>query len=223
MVSYRPVRKHRYIYPGKLYDDITWGNLAQVIEAFYRKINEWYIVPADGILKAGFDQAFALMALTCMLTDTLSQYYLGKTSSSQPTFKEFLKETIPPFDTQLPTPIRKEKTGQLKTYADVLYVGFRCGILHECHVPLYGGLAGQDQLHGKMFDVDPDISTQYDDGTECPTVRMDPTLIYPAVKEVFEKYVKDLLNPDPKFDDRRELFKIKFSASFGEKLTDSKL
>src|SRR3954453_8737556 len=81
----------------------------------------------------------------------------------QKTFKDFLKETIPPFDTQLPQPIDytdpRGKPDQLKTYADVLYVGFRCGILHECHVPLFGGLAGQDQLRGKMFDVDPDICT----------------------------------------------------------------
>src|SRR5689334_8055629 len=124
MISYRPVRKHRYIYPGKPYDDITWGNLAEVIEAFHWKINEWYIVPADGILKAGFDQAFALMAFTCLLTDTLSQYYLGKTKSSQKAFKDFLTETIPSFDTQLLQPIDytdpRGKPDQLKTYADVL-------------------------------------------------------------------------------------------------------
>jgi len=227
MVSYRPVRKHRYIYQGKLYEDITWDNLAEVIEAFHWKINEWYIVPADGILKAGFDQAFSLMALTCMLIDTLSQYYLGQTKSSQTTFKDFLKETIPPFDTALPQPIDytnpRGNPDQLETYADVLYVGFRCGILHECHIPLYGGLAGQDQLGGKMFDVDSDICTKYDDGRDCPTVRMDPTLIYPAVKAAFDRYISDLLNNDPKFNVRRDQFKPKFFPSFGEDLTNSKL
>ncbi|WP_406696368.1 hypothetical protein V5E97_35790 [Singulisphaera sp. Ch08] len=227
MVGYRPERKHRYIYQGKLYEDIAWNDLAEVIEAFHWKINEWYIVPPDGILKAGFDQAFSLMALTCMLIDTLSQYYLGKTRSTQKTFKDFLKETIPPFDTQLPQPIEytnpRGNPAQLETYADVLYVGFRCGILHECHIPLYGGLTGQDQLRGKMFDVDPDICTKYDDGRDCPTVRMDPTLIYPAVKTVFGQYINDLLTTDPNFDSRRELFKTKFSASFGEDLTNSKL
>jgi hypothetical protein len=220
---YRPVDNQRYFYQEHLYSTVNWNDLKQVIEGFHWKISDWYIVPADGILKAGFDQAFALMALTCLLVDTLSQYYFGKTKSSQPIFKEFLKKTIPALGTQLPQVIDVTKPNgtpdTLKTYADMLYVGFRCGILHEAHVPLYGGLAGQDELRGKMFDVDPDVCTKYGDGRDCPTVRMDPTMIYPAVRAVFEQYIRDLRDPDPKFDDLRKKFKIKFAASFGKDLT----
>ena len=221
------MKQHRFIYAGKRYDELDWNNLGEVVEAFHWKINEWYLVPANGILRAGFDQAFALMGLTCLLTDTLSQYYFGKPKSSQTTFKDFLKATIPSFAAQLSQPIEytnlRGKVDKLETYADVMYVGFRCGILHECHVPLYGGLAGQDQLHGHMFDVDPDICTKYDDGRDCPTVRMDPTMIYPAVKTVFDTYSENLLDPNSAFDGRRDLFKIKFSVSFGVDVTNATL
>lgn len=219
MLSYRPVEQHRYFYPGTRYDAITWSNFAEAVKAFHRKISDWYIAPAEVIHKAGFDHAFALMALTCQLTDTLSQYYFGTTKSSQKTFKDFLTEVLTPFDTLLPQPIKyinpKGQLDQLKTFADVFYVGFRCGILHECHVPLYGGLAGQDQLQGRMFDIDPEVCTKYDDGTDCPTVRMDPTVIYPAVKAVFETYTKNLVDGDQQFDPLRASFKNKFFASFG--------
>jgi hypothetical protein len=60
-------------------------------------------------------------------------------------------------------------------------------------------------------------------GRDCPTVRMDLTVIYPAVKKVFDTYSENLLDPNPSFDDRRKHFKTKFTVSFGIDVTHATL
>ena len=233
---YQPVRNQRFFHSRQLYSEIDWQDFRAVVDAFRKKLHEWYLAPAE-MLRPNWDHAFALMAMNCLLIDALSQYYYGKRASARSAFKKFACQKLPEFRRKLPKPIqenpgrrkrRKASTPRLrpvkprllKTFADVLYVAFRCGILHEAHVSLCGGLAG---LGGKMCDVDPDICTNYRDRSPCPTVRMDPHAIYDELKKVIDQYLADLADPDPKQDVRRRHFKHKFKASFGIDLATSKL
>jgi hypothetical protein len=228
---YQPVRTERYFHSCARYSEIDWQDFRAVVEAFRLMIREWYLAPADELRKT-WDHAFSLMAINCLLIDALSQYYYGKRESSQTFFKRFARTRLPAFRAKLPEPIRqpqpRRKKGakksrrakDLETYADVLYVAFRCGILHEAHVLLCGGLAG---LGGKLCDVDPDICTMYRDGSDCPSVRMDPAVIYDDLKKVIDRYLADLVDPAPAKEVRRRYFKHKFKASFGIDLATSKL
>lgn len=216
---YRPVESNRYFARNVRYSQVKWGDFCEVVRLFRARIDEWYIEPGDKLRRATWDYSFALMAIDCLLIDTFSQYYEGHVRSSQQLFKRFVATQIPALGANLPTPIRHPSGTPLNTFADVLYVGFRCGILHEAHVALYGGLAG---LGGQFCDVDADVCTKYDDNRKvCPTVRMDPTTIFEELKRLFHSYMTDLLHPAQ--NQLRTKFKKKFKASFGIDLSRSKL
>jgi hypothetical protein len=215
---YRPVDANRYFSRGVRYTQVNWGDFREVVRQFRARIHEWYITPGDELQRATWDHSFTLMAIDCLLIDTISQYHEGHVKSSQLLFKRFVGTHIPALGANLPTPIRHPSGTPLNTFADVLYVAFRCGILHEAHVSLYGGLAG---LGGQLCDVDTDICTRYEDGSICPTIRMDPTAIFLALKHLFHDYMNDLLCPTQ--NRLRTKFKKKFKASFGIDLRRSTL
>lgn len=232
---HQPVPDKRYFQPGKKYSETNWKDFRLAVETFAAKIDGWYLAPGR-VLRPTWDYAFALMSINCLLIDALSQYYYGALTSEQSTFKRFARQQFPDFRRMLPVPIlhpaprrprRKNPTArrprkapkELKRYADVLYVAFRCGILHEAHVMLCGGMAGLTEL----CDIDTDICTLYRDGNPCPTVRMDPGRIFDAIEIVFRQYVADLVNPNPAHDKRRKHFMKKFRCSFGIDLRDSVL
>jgi hypothetical protein len=219
LMFYQPVRDQRYFTSEELYSQIDWTDFRKVVDAFRRRLEGWYVTPAQIIRDHSWHYSFALMALDCLLIDALSQYYYGVTTSSRTTFKDFVKESLPAL-ASLPAPIKCPGAADLKTYADVLYAGFRCGILHEAHVPLYGGMS---PLAARLYAFEPTGYTKYHDGTDCPTVQVDPVVLFDELKKVFAVYLSDLVNPDARHDDRRAKFKAKFSSSFGIDVTRSKL
>ncbi len=234
MLFYQPVKNERFFSIGKKYDAIDWTDFPKIVHAFKSRINEWYIGPAEELRKA-WDYSFALMAINCLLIDALSQFHYGKTTSSRGTFKKYVRKKLPAFRETLPQKIQERPTRRnrrkaaatkpklkpqkpqyFKDFADILYHCFRCGILHEAHIAGCGGLAG---LNGKMFDVDPVVCTLYRDDSACPTIRMDPTVIFDEVKNLFHSYVANLLDPNPKFNPRRKKFKRKFTDCIGIDIT----
>jgi hypothetical protein len=236
MLFYQPVKSERFFSQGRKYDSIDWGNFEQIVGAFRTRIEDWYIQPGTELRKASWDNSFALMAIDCLLIDTLSQFYYGKISSTRGTFKKYVRNLLPEFRVKLPEKIqarpmrrahrkgasskgklRPKKPEFYETFADVLYHCFRCGILHEAHIVGCGGLA---VLNGKMVDVDPDTCTLYRNGSACPTVRMDPTVIFDGVEALFHNYLAQLLDPDPEYNPRRKKFKRKFTDCIGIDITN---
>jgi hypothetical protein len=217
---YRPVAENRYFSPGVKYDPNLWRDFRIVVQRFRTRIEKWYLEPATMLHEKSWNHAFTIMAIDCLLIDTLSQYEADHIRSSGRTFRAFAASNFPPFAQNLPTPIRLADGNQLVTFAEVLWTGFRCGILHEVHIALYGGMAG---LRGKLCDVDTDVCMKYDDGSDCPTVRMDPGAILKEVKRVFHDYVIVLLIPDRRYNRLRQKFKRKFQSSFGIDLSHSTL
>lgn len=223
MPDYLPVQNARAFRRDKAYDQIKWSNFREVIDEFHGRIDDWYIKPAKALINhnEGGHFAFAVMAINCLLIDTLSQYYYGADRSpneaassfpegSQKKFKDFLVERLNHRTGPLPQKITTRR-GDLKTYEDVLYSGFRCGILHQAHIPLYGVVYGV----ANVLDFQPTGVTKYADGTDCPTVVCFPQELFKELETVFIKYIFDLSNPDPAFDNLRRRFKAKFEDSFG--------
>jgi len=227
MPFYKPVETARAFRIGKPYYKIDWNNFREVLNEFHGRIDDWYIKPAKELGKNG-DFAFPVMAIDCMLIDTLSQYYYGAgqspnekessfPSSSRSKFKDFLKERLPQLTGPLPTPIQqppmgKKKTGDpLNNFEDVLYSGFRCGILHQSHIPLYGVIYGIPTA----LEFRANGATTYADGKDCPTVICFPQKLLDELETAFIKYLDDLWDANPAFDDLRRRFKAKFEDSFG--------
>lgn len=223
MPFYTPVQNARAFRRGKPYDQVNWNDFREVVNEFHGRIDDWYILPMKELIKhsEGGHFVFPVMAMNCLLIDTLSQYYYGADKSpneqnssfpetSRSKFKDFLVARMTHRTGPLPTKITSPR-GDLNTFEDVLYSGFRCGILHQAHIPLYGAIYGV----ANVLDFQPSGTTKYANGTDCPTVICFPQKLFDELETVFIKYLDDLVNPDPVFNDLRRHFKEKFEDSFG--------
>lgn len=230
MKIHLPVQAARLFRPDRTYAQIAWANFTEVIGEFRNRIEAWYLLPAKELSDNGAF-AFSVMALNCLLIDALSQYRYGAQQSpseqqnncnkplesSHFKFEDFIIERLPALSVPIAPPIRtgRVKNGQpvtLATLPEVLYTGFRCGILHEAHVALYGALSGQEEIASV---VPTGLCTYSDTGGDCPTVVVFPQKLLTALNDAFSAYLAELLNPDPGFDALRSRFKDKFEDSFG--------
>jgi hypothetical protein len=219
MPFYTPIQNTRAFRRSTPYDQINWNNFGEVIDAFHGRIDDWYILPIKELInhKDGGHYAFAVMALNCLLIDMMSQFYYGTLTSSKNKFMNFVHDRTPKLAGNLPIQINQPKSfhnkngDPLTKYEDVLYTGFRCGILHQAHVPLYGVLYGAPG----PFDFKKDGVTQYSNGADCPTVICHPSEVFKEIETAFLQYLDELLDPNPKFSNLRQHFKIKFEDSFG--------
>ena len=219
MPFYTPVQNARAFRRMTRYDQIDWNDFTAVVDAFYGRIDDWYILPTKQLMNHadGGHFAFAVMALNCLLIDTISQFYYGLLTSSGRKFKEFVRDRIPNLAGDLPSPINQPVSAHnqngdpLLKYEEVLYTGFRCGILHQAHVPLYGVLAGVP----RPFDFQNSGVTEYSNGTACPTVICHPRKVFEEVETAFLQYLDELLNSNVQFNNLRQRFKVKFEDSFG--------
>lgn len=214
----------RYFSKEVRYSQIDWANFDQIVDAFSQRILDWYVEPATELAKNGHF-AFSVMALNCLLIDTLSQFVSGKEASSASEFKKFIRERLPSvYSCQLRTPIQhddgKRTAAALTDIADVLYRGYRCGILHQAHIPPYGGV-DPGQPHAAQV-INPGLVKYKATSSDCPTVLLNPLILFRDVRAAYDLYLIELKNRDAKFDQSRANFKSKFSRSFGVDVTGAK-
>ncbi|MBL7719811.1 MAG: hypothetical protein JNL72_13305 [Flavipsychrobacter sp.] len=105
----------------------TWDKTINVLQ---NRLNERYIEPADKLIEfeAGIpfpDRkfGFTILAIDCLLIETLQSFYEGKTNSkniSRDLFTDFLMKRDS-FKSYFPTIAE----------AEFFYYNFRCGILHQ--------------------------------------------------------------------------------------------
>lgn len=198
-----------------LYSQIDWTNLDQIVDAYRERIQDWYLDPAKELAK-NVHFAFAVMALNCLLIDTLSQFVAGIESSDNGKFKDFIRSRLPSiYSCRLSTTVHHYdgKQATLGDVADVLYHGFRCGILHQAHIPPYGGVdpGARHAAHAGMYGLVKYKSS----GADCPSIIVNPLILLADLDDAFESYVQELKDRDSKNDDLRAKFKKKFSSSFG--------
>lgn len=208
-------RANRYFSREVRYSQIDWSNLDQIVDAYRQRIQDWYLDPAKELAK-NVHFAFSVMALNCLLVDTLSQFVAGIDSSNPTEFKKFICKRLPSsYSCNLKTPIQHDdgkKTKPLRDVADVLYHGFRCGILHQAHIPPYGGVAPGAKHAVREVSGGVKYKTS---GAYCPSIIVDPLALLEDLDEAFEAYLRELKDRNPKNSQLRTNFKKKFSASFG--------
>jgi hypothetical protein len=216
---YKPEKSVRFFNATTKYDQIDWSKLDSIVDAFSQRIHDWYIEPAKALESASGHHAFAIMAINRLLIDSLSQYWKGDLSSDGNTFKDFIRsELAGKYATNLATKIQHDDHKAKRTLsdvADVLWHGFRCGILHQAHIPLYGtitpgGNAVEEKASGFSY---------YADGTDCPTVNVVPAALLDAITTYFNAYIGKLKNRSPAYDNLRKCFQKKASDSFGIDIT----
>lgn len=214
-MQFEPVKCDRFFTKEKLYSEVSWSDFNSVVAAFEDRIRNWYFDPATVLKNANGHYAFSIMAIDCLLIDTFSQFFAGKCESSRSTFTGFIQSYLGRFNSSLVSPITYSYRGKSKylvTVADVIYAGFRCGILHQAHIPLFGAV---DPGGAPFRDVPTGLTLYSTSGSPCPTVVINPLELLSDLEDLFSQYVKDLQNPSCGFDELRRRFKLKFTDGFG--------
>ena len=216
---HRPIQYTNRHFSGQiLYNQIDWMRLDSIIPAFQARLSEWYILPAKE-LAMEWHNAFSVAALDCLLIDTLSQFRKGTLESSRSVFIGFVEDSFPQFKVNLPAIIRRKTRPPIKTLAEALYFAFRCGILHEAHIPPYCQILPEPNI----VRAEASGIATYADATACCAVILDPMEMLKALEVVFESYINNLLDPDPRHNRVRMDFKTKFEASFGINIDAARL
>ncbi len=207
----------RFFSSKTLYVKIDWTKMSSIVNAFMERITDWYIAPGS-ILAGDWHNAFSVMAIDCMLIDTLSQFENGAPESSGPMFIDYAKRKLPQFAVSLPAPIRRPTRPDMTTAADVLYSGFRCGIVHESHIPPYASVNPEPGIVRCVASG----HAKYADGTDCPAVFVDPVRLFRALEKLFfEEYIVRLLDNNPSNIGLRTNFKKKFTSNYGIDIMNS--
>lgn len=196
------------------YSDIDWGDLNEIVRAYRTRLLDWYLDPAAELAKNPHF-AFSVMALNCLLIETLGQLVFDR--SGRYAFKSFVREHLPvvysaPLGKRIKHCEPGKKPKMLKDVADVLYHAFRCGILHQAHLPPY---AGVDPELGTPVEVRALGLVKYQaTGDDCPSVVLNPRILLVDLRRAFEEYFAALVDPVTE-EKYRENFKSRFSSSFG--------
>jgi hypothetical protein len=250
---YAPVQTERYFERERRYCDITWKHFPNTVDAFERRIRGWYIEPIEILLERrnkawvkrfvrwltgrqdGGHYSFTVMVMACMLIDTLSQFVRGKPEGTSGDFKSFVKQHLPSYSGSLSTAIDgyrppRNPSSTIPRYdllADipaVLYQGFRCGILHQAHAPLYCGIVpGNNPPKVELTNHATYAAGAVNSvvGTDCPVVVICPEHLFDEIMMFFGGYLRDLKDRSTTHDQLRACFKMKFADSFGIDLTAS--
>ena len=219
----RQAQRQRFFSRSRMYGDVDWLNFDEVIAAFRVRIDDWYLEPAKN-LATNIHFAFSLMALNCLLIDTLSQFVSGASRSTGRDFVKFVRTELPsPYQIALPNPIRHSDGSSpeklLNDVPEVIYHGIRCGILHQGHMMPYAGVVPNAPEPVQVFDSGP---TRYSDtDLPCPYVVVGPIAFHQDLSDYFGQYLSWLGDRDPANDRRRVTFKKKFSESFGVDISKS--
>jgi hypothetical protein len=210
---HRPVNTpDRYFSRSILYVSIDWTKMDSIVQAFMERITDWYIGPGS-TLAADWHNAFAVMAIDCLLIDTLAQFEKGEPESSGAMYVDYVKRKLPEFAPNLPAPIRRPTRPDLVTGADVLYAGFRCGIVHEAHIPPFAAINPEPGIVRYVASG----HARYADGTDCTAVFVDPIRLFRKLETIFEEYIHNLL--DRAQTTLRNMFKRKFTSNYGIDIT----
>ena len=145
MPDFVPVANKRLFHRNAHYSDINRKDLSDVIDAFRARIVNWYIRPAQKLRASSGHYSFNVVALTCMLVDTLAQYRYDLPQSNGPRFQDHAAI----YQTLINPPIKYQFGGasrQITDYAMAVWVCYRCGILHESNVMLCGVISGERRI-----------------------------------------------------------------------------
>lgn len=221
-MNFKPVMDRRVVCRGRRYSDVDWKDETQAIHALKAQLENWYVEPTSKLVEHPY-AGFTVLALSCVLIDTLAQYESGSPSSKSALFKSWLIRNFPDSATAFPSPIfdpsaKGDTKGIIRCCADAIYHSYRCGILHEAHPPIYCGIAGEGRAipeQDEVFSVHPKGLTQYSNGDPCPTVVVAPAKLFNEVCKLFERYFSQLLDPAPCWDHLRANFRRKFALSHG--------
>ena len=216
------VNPERHFTKDKKIRELKGKKLNEVIDIFKERIDNWYILVAETILKQEdfITLSFGLMTINVIIIDLLSQYEFDKENSSGKAYQDFLKNHIPEFKSKFRNDykvkyyhpikkkfIQKNANNCFTDYSQAFWEGFRCGIVHNAMILPFGRINTEPK--GII-----DEATWLDDkGDNRVDLEIHPIKLYHKIKEIFNEYIAKLKNPTniPLINN----FKAKFRRDFG--------
>ena len=190
---------------------VTWGDLEKagfddIVAYFKKRVEACFFDPVENLLLPEYKTTgFVIMATLSALIDLLSQYYYSEAKiKHKDKYKRFLREQFPEFR----HPISVKAFPFAKDLADFFYEGFRCSILHNFMLSEYATIGWKTDL---VF-----LNT-WGEGKDCKEIIINPRKLTERLKEIFTRYITDLL--DPKNKSLRDSFAKKLYLDTNVKIT----
>ena len=190
--------------------DLDKNNIAdwnKAIEIFKDRIDGRYfsqieVLDKHKIRNTGIHSGFAIMSLTCLLIETLEQFWEGRIETSRKSltgkklswFTKWFKKNNDISNDALAFFSFFQRSDALKSFfdtkekANVFYVKFRCGLLHQ------GQTKGKSLIHIKKDE--PMLKWIGEDNQDISLQRR---LFLLEVKEVYKKFINELENGNLNF------------------------
>jgi hypothetical protein len=214
-----------FAHPDVKYKRVLDGDYTyeDAVTDFENKVTRWYFGVAEKIEDVNSSEEglpganFSVLMLNCMIIDLLSQYYYGMPTSKGSKFKSFVETRFSKYNKSIDPPIRScsymkcWKVEGIKTIADALWHGFRCGVLHSGRILEYGRI---NELYDTPISIEP-----WESNPDKKDIHINTFSLLKEIKKVFKSYMKDLKsNREPQ---KRNFIK-KFQFDYGVKLKNKK-
>lgn len=217
-----PPDRHFSVFLKDITSNIDWSDVHEVIDAFERRINHWYLEPANILIDEMPGKEFVITSIGSILVDTLSQFREGAEAHDPKVFKRFTEDYFPNFDRELPKKIPPHlvvgSNHEVDTVSEAFYSGFRSGLVHSGTVLAFGGHT--DETDGEIFQVlfDRDDPMRHchdkENGEKYPFILINPAYLIDEIESAFNQYLSNLRRDGSK--DLRENFAQKIEYDFGE-------
>ena len=216
------VNPDRHFSNSKKIGELNGKTFNEAIDIFKERIDHWYILVGDTILKQkdSIIFSFGLMTINVIIIDLLSQYKYNLKRSEGVSFRAFLIKYIPEFGNNFKNdykvkyyhPIKKkyiQKSANrcFTDYAQAFWEGFRCGIVHNAMILPFG------RINTEPVNIIDEATWVDSNGDDRVDLVIQPINLFHRIKDIFNVYINNLKNL--KFKKQRDNFKAKFKRDFG--------
>jgi len=193
---------------GIKFGDLSCKSYQDKVEIFRSRIQEWFFNAMKPLIEKD-ESNFLLISTSCILIDLFSQYRFGLAYSTRQSYIQFIKNYLSDYNHSIVPPIeschynagsKKWEKDEVKSVAEAIYHGFRCGILHSARIMEYGRI---------NRDFEKEVIKILQWGTDNKKeINIHAPKFFSKPEEVFNNYIKILK------DESDEEYKINFLKRF---------
>jgi len=195
------------------HSELNQQSFEKIVGCFEARITSWYFNLAKELSK-DTQSNFMVMGTCCILIDLFSQYFYGRLFSSQKYFIKFIDDYLGKYNKAINPPINTlisykndiPQKCKIKTVAQGLFVGFRCGIVHSARILEFGRINRNDQVNAIT------VLPWNEGGKSGVEIQINPLLLLNELEVIFRSYIQKLKNNDP---NTVKHFKKKFAFEYG--------